>query len=117
MDSSMAENDRLLQHKTTRKSNSREENRNIREQEGCTAVHSRQHDRASTTKGHHGLPMVVSGSTVPSVSERCILVLRLGSRIFALDHPSWAYWACFATFRDPFGLNFILFTYYLARYM
>jgi len=51
MDSSIAENDRLLLHKTARKSNSREENQNTREQEGRTAVRPRQHDRACTTTG------------------------------------------------------------------
>ena len=94
MNSSMAENYRLLSYKTARKSNSSEENRNTQEQEGHTAVRPRQHDRASTTTGHgehHGLPMMVSGSTVPSFFERCFLVLRLGSRVFALDHRSWAY--------------------------
>jgi len=90
----MAENDRLLLHKTARKSNSQEENRNTQELEGLTAMRPRQHDYAFTTMGrgeHHGLPMVVSGSTVLSFSEHCVLVLHLGSRVFALDHPSWAY--------------------------
>ena len=32
-----------------------------------------------------------------------------GSRVFALDHPTWAYWASFATPLDLVGLKFLAF--------
>ena len=53
----------------------------------------RQHGHATPTTGcgeNHRQPVVVSGAAIPSVPERCVLVLLFGLRVVALDCPPWA---------------------------
>jgi len=107
MDSSMAENDRLLCTKPPRNQ---------------TAA-----KKTETPGSRKDAQLCIPGSTTVCPPPRAArgglwlnnsIVFRtlyfgafcLALRVFALDHPSWVYWPCFATFLAPFGLNFILFT-------
>jgi len=76
MDSHIAENDRLLSHKPPEKSNSREENRNTREQEGHTAVRPRQHDHASTTTGCPWQSLAQRFRRFPNAAFWCFTLVR-----------------------------------------
>jgi len=49
---------------------------------------------------HHRQPVVDSGHCGSDASRMLRFVLLFGLRVFALDHPTWAYWACLANSLD-----------------
>ena len=59
--------------------------------------------------GAHGQAVVAYGRLPVVYLLRCILVHLFGSRVFALDRPSWVYWTSFATSLHLVGLNFSTF--------
>jgi len=61
------------------------------------------HNRASTTTGRggpHGQPVVAPGWSNLRRFSNTAFWCTFGPRVFALDHPYWAYWASFTNFFD-----------------
>ena len=112
----MAENKQPLSSKNRREPDSHKEKREQGAVEARMAVRPRQRGRATppravlNTTGSPWWWLSQSVSFFLSAAFWCMSLVRG----FCLDLLPWAYWASFATFLDPFGLNFIILTYYFC---
>jgi len=92
----------LLKANSQQKLKNRAGKRKGTKENGTTKANHDHHGRGC----HHGQIVVASGLPAEVCPLHCVLVYFFGSQVFALNHPSWAYWTSFATTLNLVGLNF-----------